>query len=116
MNLSQPAGKLWVSVPGELAAAVRKRVGSRGVRYDSAINHLLNNSGVQVSELTRAVAQRVAHLLARSKLSSTYAVDAFVVATAAQFDTALIVNDAPDDMIRLAASFRGSVSSRSEQL
>jgi hypothetical protein len=29
--MAQPAAKLSVSVPGELAAAVRKRVGARGL-------------------------------------------------------------------------------------
>jgi predicted nucleic acid-binding protein len=65
----------------------------------------LNNPGVQVSELTRSIAQRAGHLLARHKLSSIHAVDAFVVATAAQFDTAVIATGDPDDMRRLAASF-----------
>jgi predicted nucleic acid-binding protein len=77
----------------------------RGVRYDSAINHLLNNPGVRVSELTRSIAQQAGHLLARLKLSSAHAVDAFVVATAAQFDTAVIATGDPDDIRRLAAPF-----------
>jgi len=42
-----------------------------------------------VSELTRTVAQNAGHMLARLKLSSAHAIDAFVVATALQFDTAL---------------------------
>jgi hypothetical protein len=89
-----------VRVPAPVLAEV-----SRGVRYDSAINHLLNNPGVQVFELTRVVAQRAGHLLARLKLSSAHAVDAFVVATATQFDTAVIATGDPDDMRRLAAPF-----------
>jgi predicted nucleic acid-binding protein len=89
-----------VRVPAPVLAEV-----CRGLKYDSAINQLLSNPGVQVSELTRPIAQRAGHLLARHKLSSIHAVDAFVVATAAQFDTAVIATGNADDMRRLAASF-----------
>jgi hypothetical protein len=89
-----------VRVPAPILAEV-----SRGARADSAINHLLNNPGVQVFELTRVVAQRAGHILARLKLSSAHAIDALVVATAAQFDTAVIATGDPDDMRRLAAPF-----------
>jgi len=75
------------------------------VRYDAAINHLLNNPGVRVAELTRNAAQQAGHLLAKLKLSSAHAVDAFVVATALQFDTAVIATGDPDDLRRLAAPF-----------
>src|SRR3954462_11738281 len=74
-----------VRVPAPVLAEV-----CRGVRYDSAINHLLNNPGVGVFELTRAIAQQAGHMLARLKLSSSHAIDAFVVATALQFETAVI--------------------------
>lgn len=77
----------------------------RGVRYDSAINLLLNNPGVRVAELTRAAAQQAGHMLSRLKLSSAYAVDAFVVATALQFDKAVIATGDPADIRRLAAPF-----------
>jgi predicted nucleic acid-binding protein len=90
-----------VRVPAPVLAEV-----CRGVRYDSAINHLLNHPGVGVYELTRRVAQQAGHLLARMKLSSTHAIDAFVVATAIQFDTAVIATGDPDDIRRLAAPFR----------
>jgi predicted nucleic acid-binding protein len=90
-----------VRVPAPVLAEV-----CRGVRYDSAINHLLNNPGIRVSELTRAVAQQAGHMLARLKLSSAHAVNAFVVATALQFDTAVIATGDPDDIRRLAAPFR----------
>jgi hypothetical protein len=77
----------------------------RGVRYDSAISHLLNNPGIGVAELTRSAAQQAGTLLARFKLSSAHAIDAFVVATALQFDTAVIATGDPDDIRRLAAPF-----------
>jgi predicted nucleic acid-binding protein len=77
----------------------------RGTRFDSAVNHLLNNPGIRVFDLTRTVAQQAGHLLARAKLSSTHAVDAFVVATALQFETAVIATGDPTDIRRLAAPF-----------
>ena len=89
-----------VRVPAPVLAEV-----CRGVRYDSAVNHLLNNPGVGVAELSRTVAQRAGHLLARLRLSSAHAIDAFVVATALQFDTAVIATGDPDDIRRLAAPF-----------
>lgn len=90
-----------VRVPAAVLAEV-----CRGVRYDSAINQLLNNPGIRVAELTRVAAQQAGHLLAKLKLSSTHAVDAFVVATALQFDTAVIATGDPNDIRRLAAPFR----------
>jgi hypothetical protein len=44
-------------------------------------------------------------MLARLKLSSAHAVDAFVVATALLFDTAVIATGDPKDIQRLAAPF-----------
>jgi predicted nucleic acid-binding protein len=78
----------------------------RGARHDSAINHLLTARGIGVSELTRSIAQRAGHLLARLKLSSAHAVDAFVVASSLQFDAAVIATGDPDDIRRLASPLR----------
>ena len=78
----------------------------RGSRYDSAINRLLNARGIGVADLTRSTAQRAGHLLARVKLSSAHAIDAFVVATALQFDTAIIATSDPGDIERFASPFR----------
>ena len=89
-----------IRVPAPVLAEV-----CRGTRFDSAINHLLNNPGVCVFDLTRAVAQQAGYLLARAKLSSAHAVDAFVVATALQFETAVIATGDPADIRRLAAPF-----------
>jgi hypothetical protein len=46
--MSQPAEKLSISVPGELAAAVRKRVGSRGLSgfVARAMAHELEREGI----------------------------------------------------------------------
>lgn len=89
-----------IRVPAPVLAEV-----CRGVRYDAAVNHLLNNPGVRIVELDRAAAQQAGQMLARLKLSSAHAIDAFVVATALQFDTAVIATGDPDDIRRLAAPF-----------
>lgn len=89
-----------VRVPAPVLAEV-----CRGVRYDSAVNLLLNNPGIQVLELDRVVAQRAGHMLAKLKLSSEHAVDAFVVSAALQFDKAVIATGDPDDIRRLAAPY-----------
>jgi predicted nucleic acid-binding protein len=89
-----------VRVPAPVLAEV-----CRGVRYDSAINHLLNNPGICVAELTQLTAQRAGHLLAKHKLSSAHAVDAFVVATALQFDAAVIATGDPKDIEKLSGAF-----------
>jgi predicted nucleic acid-binding protein len=89
-----------VRVPAPVLAEV-----CRNVRHDAAINLLLNNPGVRVLELSRVAAQQAGHMLSRLKLSSAHAVDAFVVATALQFDAAVIATGDPDDIRRLAAPF-----------
>lgn len=89
-----------VRVPAPVLAEV-----CRGVRYDSAVNHLLNNPGVGVVELTRKSAQQAGQMLARLKLSSAHAIDAFVVAAALQFDTAVIATADPKNIRRLSAPF-----------
>ena len=89
-----------IRVPAPVLAEV-----CRGIRHDSAINQLLNNPGVRVIELDRAAAQQAGQMLARLKLSPAHAIDAFVVATALQFDTAVIATGDPDDIRRLAAPF-----------
>jgi hypothetical protein len=49
--------------------------------------------------------ERLGGMLARPKLSSAHAVDAFVVATALQFEAAVIATGEPADIRRLAAPF-----------
>jgi hypothetical protein len=89
-----------VRVPAPVLAEV-----CRGARYDAAINRVLRNPGIVVSELNRTVAQRAGRLLSRLRLSSAHAIDAFVVATAVEFDTAVIATGDPADIRRLAAPF-----------
>jgi hypothetical protein len=59
-----------------------------------------------VCELTRSIAQRAGGLLSKAGLSSAHAVDAFVVATALEFDAAVIATGDPGDIKRLAAPHR----------
>jgi hypothetical protein len=78
----------------------------RSPRHDAAVDRILNGRGIGVSDLTRPIAQRAGQLLARVKLSSTHAIEAFVVAFALQFEHALIATGDPADIERLAAPFR----------
>jgi len=75
----------------------------RGPRFDAAVDRLLHGRGIAVIELTRGMAQRAGALLARSRLSSAHAVDAFVVASALSFEAAVIATGDPDDIRRLSA-------------
>lgn len=89
-----------IRVPAPILAEV-----CRGSHHDAPIHRLLNRPGIGVVELSRGVAERAGHLLARVKLSSAHALDAFVVATALEFDTALIATGDPKDLRRLTASY-----------
>ena len=78
----------------------------RGPRFDAAINRLLNDTGIAVLDLTRSIAQRAGLLLAEARMSSANAVDAFVVATALEFDKAIVATGDPADIRRLGARHR----------
>jgi predicted nucleic acid-binding protein len=90
-----------VRVPAPVLAEV-----CRGPRFDAPIDQLLNARGIVVCDLTHPVARRAGHLLARAKLSSAHAVDAFVVSTALLFEAAMIATGDPEDLAKLAAPFR----------
>ncbi|MGE5787289.1 MAG: PIN domain-containing protein [Myxococcales bacterium] len=90
-----------VRVPSPVLAEV-----CRGSRFDAAINRLLLGKGIVVSDLTRGIAQRAGGILQKAKLSSAHAVDAFVVASALDYDSAVIATGDEDDMRRLAAPYR----------
>lgn len=90
-----------VRVPAPVLAEV-----CRGTRFDAAINHLLNREAIRVADLTRVTAQRAGALLAKANMSSANAVDAFVVATALEFEAAVIASGDPKDIQRLSAAFR----------
>jgi hypothetical protein len=78
----------------------------RGPRFDAAIDHVLNERGILVRDLTRPIAQRAGALLREARMSSENAIDAFVVASALEFDKALIATGDPRDILRLAARHR----------
>jgi predicted nucleic acid-binding protein len=90
-----------VRVPAAVLAEV-----CRGPRFDAAINHLLHGHGIVVCELSRPIAQQAGEILYRRKLSSQHAVDAFVVATALTFESAVIATGDPKDLRSMAAPYR----------
>jgi predicted nucleic acid-binding protein len=90
-----------VRVPAAVLAEV-----CRGPTFDAAVDRLLTQRGIAVCDLTRSIAQRAGALLAKAKLSSRHAVDAFVVATALDFEAAVIATGDPADIRRLAAPHR----------
>ena len=90
-----------VRVPAAVLAEV-----CRGPRFDGAVERVLNDRGILVCALTRSIAQRAGGLLAKAKLSSAHAVDAFVVATALDFDAAVIATGDPGDIRRLSSGHR----------
>ncbi|HMR04291.1 MAG TPA: PIN domain-containing protein [Polyangiaceae bacterium] len=90
-----------VRIPAPVLAEV-----CRGPRFDAAVHRLIGERGIGVVDLTRSIAQRAGALLAKAKLSSAHAIDAFVVATALEFETAVIATGDQADMQRLAARFR----------
>ncbi len=90
-----------VRVPAPVLAEV-----CRGGGVDAGVNHVLHGHGIAVVELTATMARRAGALLARAKLGSAHAVDAFVVATALEFSSAVIATHDPDDIGRLASRFR----------
>lgn len=90
-----------VRVPVPVLAEVCRNPGR-----DAAVDRILNGRGIGVADLTRPIAQRAGHLLARVKLSSAHAIDAFVVAATLQFERPLIATGDATDIQRLAAPFR----------
>jgi hypothetical protein len=89
-----------VRVPAPVLAEV-----CRGPRFDAPINHLLNREAIRVADLTRKTAQRAGALLEKASMSSANAVDAFVVATALEFESAVIASGDPEDIKRLSVTF-----------
>jgi hypothetical protein len=69
--VGQPAAKLSVSVPGALAAAVRKRVGARGLSgfVARALSHELEREGIRVllNELERKIGRPSRADMARAR-------------------------------------------------
>jgi predicted nucleic acid-binding protein len=91
-----------VRVPAPVLAEV-----CRGGRFNAAVERVLNGRGIVVRPLDETIAKRAGALLARAKLDSAHAVDAFVVATAAESAPAVIATGDPGDLGRLASGLRG---------
>lgn len=91
---------ILLRVPAPVLAEV-----CRGSRLDAAVNQLLNREAIGVAELTREIAQTAGALLAKARLSSAHAIDAFVVATALDFEAAVIATGDAKDIKRLSASY-----------
>lgn len=77
----------------------------RGGARDAAVDRILAGRGIGVVDLTAPLAREAGAILAKAKLGSAHAVDAFVVATAAAFGEAVIATHDPDDLGALAAPF-----------
>lgn len=90
-----------IRVPAAVLAEV-----CRGAPFDAAINQLLNREVIRVADLTRHIAQRAGALLAKAGMSSVNAVDAFVVATALEYDSAVIATGDAADLRRIASPYR----------
>jgi hypothetical protein len=90
-----------VRVPAAVLAEV-----CRTPRLDAALSRVLSSKGIVVADLTERIARRAGHLLARAKLPSSHAVDAFVVSTALDFPEALIATGDPADIERLGSGFK----------
>lgn len=90
-----------VRVPAPVLAEV-----CRGPKFDAAINLALRARGIIVEDLTEAIARRAGEILARGKLASAHAIDAFVVATAAQYSTAVIATGDISDFAKLIAPYK----------
>ena len=78
----------------------------RGGAADAPINRVLNGRGIAVVDLSARAARRAGILLGRAGFSSKHAVDAFVVAIALEFASAVIATHDPDDISRLAQGHR----------
>jgi predicted nucleic acid-binding protein len=78
----------------------------RGPRFDAAVHHVLNDRGIAVLDLTAAIAVRAGKLLAEARLSSRHAVDAFVAATALEFEASVVATGDPRDLRLLVARHR----------
>jgi predicted nucleic acid-binding protein len=90
-----------VRVPAPVLAEV-----CRGPRFDAPVERLLTGRGVGVVDLTDTMAKRAGALLAKAKLGSAHAVDAFVVATAIELGGAIIATGDPTNLSRLASGQR----------
>jgi len=100
LNLARDHSSI-VRVPAAVLAEV-----CRTPKLDAALNRVLSMKGIIVADLTERVARRAGHLLAKAKMSSAHAVDAFVVATALEFPGSIIATGDATDIERLGSGFK----------
>ena len=91
-----------VRVPAPVLAEV-----ARGARRAAAVQRVVHGRGIEVVALDASMARTAGALLEKARLSSAHAVDAFVVATALAFHSAIIATGDPTDLAKLAAGQRG---------
>jgi predicted nucleic acid-binding protein len=111
-SVSAQRARAILTIAHEMGAAVRVPAPvlaevCRGGARDAAVQRVLGGRGLVVVDLTAAIARHAGALLARARLGSAHAVDAFVVATAAALSPALIATHDPTDLGRLASRERG---------
>jgi predicted nucleic acid-binding protein len=90
-----------VRVPAPVLAEV-----CRGRAEDAAVERVLNGRGIVVVSLTESIAREAGKILAKARVGSAHAVDAFVVATALAFESAVIATGDGKDIERLSAGLR----------
>lgn len=90
-----------VRVPAPVLAEV-----CLGRAEDAAVERILNGRGIVVVSLTESIARDAGRLLANARLGSAHAVDAFVVATALAFESAVVATGDGKDLERLSSGLR----------
>ncbi len=91
-----------VRVPAPVLAEV-----ARGARRAAAVQRVVRGRGIEVVPLDASMARAAGALLEKARLPSTHAVDAFVVATALAYGSAVIATGDPADLAKLAAGQGG---------
>jgi hypothetical protein len=76
------------------------------VKLKKSHDQLLGREAIRVADLTREIAERAGALLTKAAMSSANAIDAFVVATALEFETSVIATGDVKCLSRFAAPYR----------
>jgi predicted nucleic acid-binding protein len=76
----------------------------RGPRFDAAVDSVLARDVLVVRDVTRRVARIAGSLLARARMDSAHAIDAFVVSVAYEVGGGVILTGDADDLARLAGA------------
>jgi predicted nucleic acid-binding protein len=79
----------------------------RGPRHNQLVDACLSReTGIQVRDTDRALAKIVGGVLAAAQAGSQHLADAHVIAVAVELGGGLALTSDPDDLSRLAASYR----------